>query len=82
MAADFLSAVPVVLAGVGGIVWAVRLEGRLTTHEATDKLRFDSVDEKLEDVQGDVKTLVQHLIPPSKRYRRQEPDQDEGEGRG
>ncbi len=31
---DLLQVLPAVVVGVGGVVWAIRLEGRVNTHDA------------------------------------------------
>lgn len=59
-------ATPIILAGVGTVAWAIRLEGRLTTHEETDKLRFDNLDASLKEVKTGVNSLVEHLLPRQK----------------
>ena len=53
--------IPLVLAGLGGVVWAVRVEGRINTHEREDKLIHEHVAEKLDDLKQDLKDLKAHF---------------------
>lgn len=58
----------VTLAGLGIGVWALRLEGRITTHEKTDALIHSHVTEALEDLKQDTRDLMRHFgIIPSER---------------
>jgi shikimate 5-dehydrogenase len=55
----------VALAGVGGAatvaVWALRLEGRITTHEKTDEIIHDYVKQGFVDVKADLASIKQAL---------------------
>ena len=61
-----------VFAVIGGVVWAVRIEGRQRTHEAEDKVIHVSMQDSLERLEVKIDKLTDHLITnrPTKPPRR------------
>lgn len=57
MLPDVLTQLPIVLAGVGGVVWAVRLEGRVNTQ---DKLFIEREKQSIER-HGDLKDRLERI---------------------
>lgn len=62
--------------GVGGIVWAVRLEGRVDAHEKVDATVHAAVQASLTDItarsirmEDKLDTVVTKLIPQSGTHR-------------
>ena len=55
-----------VFAVIGGVVWAVRIEGRQRTHEAEDKVIHTTVQDTLDRLELKIDKLTDHLInhPP------------------
>lgn len=55
----------IAIAGVGGAatvaVWALRLEGRIATHEKTDEVIHEYVKQGFVDVKADLATIKQAL---------------------
>lgn len=58
---DTGNAITVVMAGVGAVIWAVRLEGKFSSHEKEDKLIHEHLTEKLDDMKQDLKDLKTHF---------------------
>lgn len=51
-----------VFAVLGGVVWAVRIEGRLKAHEAEDKIIHTTVQDSLDRLEVKIDRLTDHLI--------------------
>ena len=60
------------LAVVGGVVWAIRLEGRQRAHEAEDKVIHVAMQDGLERLETKIDKLTDHIInnPHQNRSRR------------
>ena len=49
---------PLILTMIGGLVWIIRLEGRLNAHEEVDKQRYHEVADRLARIERLLDTLV------------------------
>ena len=59
---DFNTGVTLMLAGVGGVAWLVRLEGTQKAHEAKDAAIQEQLKDSIQRVERQVDKLVEHLI--------------------
>lgn len=59
---DFNAGITILLAGVGGVAWLVRLEGQVKAHEAKDVAIQEHLKESIGRVERKVDQLVEHLI--------------------
>ena len=59
-----------VFAVIGGVVWAVRIEGRQRTHEAEDKVIHVSMQDSLDRLEVKIDKLTEHLLKTTARPTR------------